>query len=456
MTKTHKLKTAIIMAVLVALGSQVFVSLFIDGFIITFAVVILGVFMFRYNKLNPLLAGLIVGIVSPLFRFCILYFKGGSLEQSFNLVFPDVFFYIAYGLIFYIFLLLTKRSYDSRYNYGYYFIAVSACDFLSNIVEILVRQGSLASNDILSKLLFIAIGRTVVVISIIATLDAYNSLLRREEHQERYKRLMIMTSIFRSEVYFMQKNMADIEEAMKKAFILYRDLEKESTPPEIKLLALDVSKSIHEIKKGYISVIKGLSHHFLKDFSQSNITMRDVLSILSLDISDWIKQRKLDTIFTYKCRENFSVNDHFSLMSIIRNLVLNSLDSLWGIEHGTVRIDVFSDSHISPHALISPKLGANVYMASDCAYEEIDSWVISIVDNGSGIGGDDLGIIFNPGYSTKFDEDTGDIYRGVGLSIVRDLVCNKFKGHLSVESKEGFYTKFLIRIPKENLEAVDD
>ena len=47
-----------------------------------------------------------------------------------------------------------------------------------------------------------------------------------------------------------------IENVMKKAYLLYKELSEEGYPVNLKM-SLDVAKDVHEIKKGYINIIKG-------------------------------------------------------------------------------------------------------------------------------------------------------------------------------------------------------
>ena len=81
--------------------------------------------------------------------------------------------------------------------------------------------------------------------------------------------------------------------------------------------------------------------------------------------------------------------------------------------------------------------------------------VITVHDNGPGIPADIIDVLFEPGFSTKYDETTGDINRGLGLTLVRDLLTDKFHGEIAVEStvaatgqvRKG--TTFTLRIPAE-------
>ena len=52
--------------------------------------------------------------------------------------------------------------------------------------------------------------------------------------------------------------------------------------------------------------------------------------------------------------------------------------------------------------------------------------------------------VFDPFYTTK---PTGQ-GTGLGLSISYDIVVRQHGGELAVESKEGEYAEFIIRLPK--------
>jgi two-component system sensor histidine kinase YcbA len=60
-------------------------------------------------------------------------------------------------------------------------------------------------------------------------------------------------------------------------------------------------------------------------------------------------------------------------------------------------------------------------------------------------------MIFQPGFSTKFNQYTGDIYRGIGLSHVKIIVGEQFGGNIKVVSEEGKGTIFFLAFNKEKL-----
>ncbi|MFH2036079.1 MAG: ATP-binding protein [Candidatus Zixiibacteriota bacterium] len=68
---------------------------------------------------------------------------------------------------------------------------------------------------------------------------------------------------------------------------------------------------------------------------------------------------------------------------------------------------------------------------------------VSVTDDGVGISEKNLKSIFEPFYSTK-----GEFGTGLGLSITHDII-QKFGGDISVTSKLGKGTKFVIRLPRK-------
>ena len=73
-----------------------------------------------------------------------------------------------------------------------------------------------------------------------------------------------------------------------------------------------------------------------------------------------------------------------------------------------------------------------------------DTVEIRIRDNGNGIPADIREKIFNPFFTTK---PTGQ-GTGLGLSISYDIIVQEHRGEIKVETEEGKFTEFVIRLPK--------
>jgi signal transduction histidine kinase len=69
---------------------------------------------------------------------------------------------------------------------------------------------------------------------------------------------------------------------------------------------------------------------------------------------------------------------------------------------------------------------------------------IRIRDNGNGIPQDIREKIFNPFFTTK---PTGQ-GTGLGLSISHDIIVQEHRGEIRVETEEGKFAEFVVRLPK--------
>jgi len=106
----------------------------------------------------------------------------------------------------------------------------------------------------------------------------------------------------------------------------------------------------------------------------------------------------------------------------------------------------------------------NAFDSSEASITQVtirlDHWVegnshkFHISDNGPGIDSDDLPFITEAGFSTKINYDTGQINRGLGLSIVKSIIVENLNGTLEISSIQNQKTTFDVTIPKSSLEVI--
>ena len=414
-----------------SIASQIYVNMFVDGFIIALSVVMMGIFLYIFRDLNAIVCCCLIAVFSPLVRLLIMIWQGGEYLFSAKLVLPDMAFFLAYAALFGVIFRFLGYS-----TYGRYYVRLALSDFLSNCMEMMVRilvfQQYFTSRQLLG-LITLALLRSFLILLVCISSDLYRSLLEKAEHEANYKKLVLMAATFNSEVYFMEKNMNEIEEIMKNAFTLYRSLGEDQYPQELQTLALEISKDIHEVKKGYRRVIKGLKDNFLSEFQGTSLSLHDIMKILTVEVEKSAGMRDIDVAFHWQYETNYIIEKHFSLMSILRNLVGNSLDAIEASGQGRGNITLrFRDV----------KDGEQVFCIAE------------IKDDGPGIEQSMIDVLFEPGFSTKYNEETGDINRGLGLTLVRDLLWDKFQGEIQVTSFEKKNTVFTLRIPAEQLGTV--
>ena len=92
---------------------------------------------------------------------------------------------------------------------------------------------------------------------------------------------------------------------------------------------------------------------------------------------------------------------------------------------------------LSPTQPFSPTISVNTKNLGD----QIE---IRIRDNGDGIPKDIREKIFTPFFTTK---PTGQ-GTGLGLSISYDIIVQEHRGEIKVETEEGKFTEFVVRLPK--------
>lgn len=418
-----KIKRIFIGILLISLSSLLYFDILIADFRITFAIVTMGVFLYIYRGASPIIIGCIIAITTYLIRLLLFFMEFHHFSGMGIAYIPEMFFYLTYGII------IKYTLYRSDiHKLEMTFIIVVFADFFSNVVEVLIRIGFLNqefSISIFSTLLIVAVIRGSILFLLLNGIKIYRLLLIREEHELRYERLLHMTLLLKDEMYWFEKNQNKIESSMINAYNLFEMLNK-SKETELAKKSLSVASDIHEIKKEYELVLRGFKEITEEKYEISEMKFSDVFRILKTTIEYELNQRSIKTDIYYQSSNDFSTTKHFELMSVLRNLISNSIDAVNGLVNGKIIVKHYKKN-------------------------EMDFFIIE--DNGIGISEKYLAEIFNPGYSTKIDYSTGEVNRGLGLSLVKDIIENQFNGSIEIESEIDKGTKFILSISSENLEG---
>lgn len=418
----------VIIATIVALSSQFYINVFADSFRISFAVIILSflILTLGVNISNVKICS-VTAIFVFIFRVCVHTAMHDNLHGIANYI-PNAVFYVVFGILFSI-LCTNKHTIKP----SQIFITAFICDFLSNICEICITHSSLSfetANNVIVTLAAIAAVRASAAWLLIITEKQYRTLLQSEEHENRYQRLFLMTTGLKNEIFFMKKNSEEIENVMGTAYKLYEKLSNTDLDPEIKNMSLALAKDVHEIKKDYIRIIKGIENEISEEYDEKQMKFSDILHILKNSTYNLLEEKDLKINLKFEYKDNFVTHEHYELMNIFKNLVTNAIEAIEKDEKGdTITIE---------QALVD------------------DEYIFVVKDNGPGISKRHLPNIFKMGYSTKFDYVTGNIYRGVGLCGVKATVEENFSGSISVSSVFGDGTQFTIKIPAEAISLKQD
>ena len=402
----------LLIGIFIIIGAQINMNLFIDNFRISIGTLIFPITFVMFGK-YPVLPVTFISAVGVLTSRVLSEWLRYDQIQFYSF-FPEMIFYLVYGTLFYIYS--HKKETLSPDCAAVLFIF----DYISNLTELLVRLGAGAFN-IKSQfgILLVAFSRSLIIYGILFCLHHYKFSLLRREHALRYQRLLLLISKLNGEVVWMKKNTGLIEETMNTSYQLYRELEENGTDETLSRKALGVAKDIHEIKKEYLLILRGLSEALDLNLKDEGMYLTDILTVLKQSLTTESSDKKAD--ISFQIQENLYTENHYFLMSVFRNLLTNAIEAS---EKDNPQIHVIQST-------------------------DADSYLFDVTDDGPGILPEDLEQIFSPGFSTKINFTTGEISRGLGLNLVQDLIKNQWNGEIQVSSVPDC-TTFHIRIPKSD------
>jgi len=411
----------LIAAACIALASQVSFSVYAPGFIIALSALLLPIFLYFNADLNPVLLSGMIAIASPLFRGLLLFIGHAfKLDNILQFVVTDMVFYLCYGVLYY--LLYWRRT---QRNNSTFFLTIVLCDYLSNLVEVSLLTDFDDYSYHLFQLLFVAaLVRSVISCLLAFGYHHFTLMLRDEKHEQRYYHFVWVASSVKSEVYFMQKSIGEIENVMKNAYLLNQNLQKLDVPQEYQDTALAIARDVHEIKKDYRNVTSALGDYF--DTSHdAPMQLADILKVTTAYIREAIKEKHPNVVIEVHSQVDLLIPNHYYVVTILSNLIFNGVDALPADKlNGVIRVTV-ADA------------GPQIF--------------INVSDNGRGMTKKTQAMIFQPGFTTKFNENTGDVYRGIGLSHVNLIVHEQFGGAITVDSTPNQGTDFQVSLNKSRL-----
>lgn len=408
-------------SIFIVLLAQISLDIFASNFRVSMGILLLPILVFLYQKISILPIIALAGSGVYLSRVLLHALKYEFSYQSLLDFFPELIFYYVYGCLF--FLYFRKKDYKLPHDHCY--IALFFMDYFGNLSELICRLRLDAFTPSLQiNILLVALVRTVILWAVITGLSQYKFLLISAEHAHRYQRLILLISKLNSEIIWMQKNAVLIEDAMAKSYRLFSQLQAQQSDPELTQNALTVAKDIHEVKKEYLMILRGLSEALDLNLRDGEMSISDILTVLQNSMTMLADEKRKKLEFHVNVESNFKTDKHYFLLSVFRNLFTNALEASC----------------------------EDTVILTFTQREEEGNDRFEITDNGPGILRENLTQIFNPGFSTKINFQTGEISRGLGLNLVEDVVKNQLHGSIWVKSQPG-ETTFYLSIPKKQLEV---
>mgnify|MGYP001315043912 CR=1 FL=1 len=415
------LDKVILVAVFTTFMGQIYVRPFGTDFRLTFAVVALNILMITFKSIPSVPTINLVGVLMLLVRSVVYAFNyNASLSEAILIYFPVVFFYLFYSIFFVLLDIRNQISAPLSLFLGLWF-----CDSIPNIIEVLIRNEWHGANIESVVLTIITIGllRTLfTTFMIYMSLYYYGRLKKKQAYQQFIERVILMSNL-KTELFFLRKSKKDIELAMQKSYTIYERLEMPINKEDM----LDVAKDIHEIKKDYSRVISGIEK-CINDTSEFKMTYSEMIKIILSTQESAITIQSKRIHLCHSFQKDFETPAFYILISILNNLITNAVDAI--------------------------QIEGRIYLRQEWHQDYVH---LVLEDDGPGIETEDIPLIFNPGYSTKYDSNSGVMSSGLGLTHVHFLVTSVLSGTISVFSDPQSITRFTMIIPVEKLmQPIDD
>ena len=405
-----------------ALSAELFFNVWADNFRISAAVVLYPVLLLTLMQDSRKPDTGVLTALTVLVVRCIIGVVGG--EQLLFVAwqeYPGALFYLCYDSLL---CLQVPNRYEA--SLPVLWRSFWVCDMISNLLDLTLSRMTLPDVPAIVTLVLLGLARSFLAACILWGMRRYQRLLMEEEHERRYQRLFLLTANLKNELYFLKKDAENIEGIMTRAYQLYEQLGAGEYPEPLRQLALSIARDVHEVKKDNLSIIRGIEGEVADAYNDETMRMSDLMHILRDTMRHILGERQNDVLLECRCETDFTTKEHYRLMSILKNLVMNAAEAIQGGK------------------------GTGMIMVEERIVRE--QLVLTVRDTGPGISKRAMQNLFQVGYSTKFDPQTGNINRGVGLPAVKFMV-EELGGVIEVTSTEGEGAYFQVTIPLDKLKG---
>lgn len=402
-----KFKKYIIAAITIALFGEFYFYPFQANFRFSAGVLALNLIILLYIDIKEIYLGVFTTLSVLILRGFISSIQSDKLIlEILKTDSPAAVYYLLYCILV---LLLNVRK--NRDNIARNVLTLFTIDMVSNILESVIRNSF--NMELFKYIILMAAIRSILSYSIFILLRNKEILLRKREFKKRYVELNTLISSIQAEMFYLNKSTKDIEKVMSQSYNLY---ENNKDNKLISMPALDIAREIHEIKKDYYRVIKGLEG-FMESVGKDKMYLKDITSIIQDNINKYIVQEKSDVSLSFSFDNNYEVNNYYLFFTILNNLITNSIDA--STNKGIIQVIQVTEN---------------------------DNILLIVKDAGEGIEEEDIPYIFNPGFTTKFDPNTGLASTGIGLSHIKNII-EDLNGSIDIKSITGKGTTFTISLP---------
>ncbi|MEK3762056.1 ATP-binding protein [Paenibacillus sp. FSL P4-0338] len=359
-------------------------------------------FLLLMRQLPYIRTGCATGVVVLLFRTAMDMVEGSGLtaEQSLSSHFSAMIYYMVFGALMYV----IKSRIDTFHPLVLGAVA-AVIDLLSNEMELLARLIVLDSATFRlnewTYLMAIAVLRTYFTTGVYSSISVSQLRIREREQHERTQQMLGFGSGLYGEVFYLKKSIGTLEQVTLNSFELYTKLKDGEGTGRYSRQVLDITQQLHEVKKDSQRILAGLVKLVEREVN-GDMPLSGILQFAVKSNGKYAEMLGKEIKFHIHITSDYTTDSYIPLLTLLNNLTANAVEVIQGT--GSIHLN---------------------------AYEQDGMTILTVTDSGTGIGKRDLHLLFEPGFTTKFDEE-GIAATGIGLSHVRDIV-NMFEGSIMVQ-----------------------
>ncbi|MFD2369510.1 sensor histidine kinase [Brevibacillus sp. GCM10020057] len=330
---------------------------------------------------------------------------------------PSAFYYFSFSLLFH--FIRARRFLESPVLVG---LIGASVDFASNMVELKLRHllnDSPATNwESIFMLLVFGVLRSFFAVGLYNSFSIRQVRAVGEVRQQELDRLRMINTELYVEAFYLRKSMTHLEEITRESYQLYtRLLSTEHTESSI---ALHIAENVHEVKKDSQRMLAGLSKLINQEGLASQLSIRDLCGLVVRANQKYAEMLGKEIDITLTCEVDLSTSQIYALLSVLNNLVANAVEAIG--KSGWIGLAVeLEQRNIAFH----------------------------VIDSGPGIPAEEREWVFEPGYTTKFDQQ-GNSSTGIGLTHARAIV-HSLQGSLRIMDDGDPTTRFVVSLPTDQL-----
>lgn len=417
-----KIISYIILVIAVCLGGEFQFYPVKEDVRISFGTPVFFFFLLWSKQLKPIPAGAIVGIAVVLFRSLLSVFDNEQLAWTESLLYyANVSsFYFTFGIFFHLFKPL--RFYNRPIIIAFIGMVIEDISFVASVSSRYFYIGKMVTLETLLTMFTVSFFRSLFVLSIFSFFLLREVNTKKTFYRKKNEEMLLLVSDLYVEMVQLEKSMKNAENTTKACYDLYRNLMKDDI--HYAKAALYIAGEIHEIKKDHQRIHSGLSKLKVNKLSADLMDIEEIISV-AIESNRRHAQKLRKSI-------NFDVNisgEHppyncFIVLSLINNLMTNSIEAIE--KKGNVSVLVERNGEVAS---------------------------FQIRDDGPGIPIDKQTLVFEPGYTTKYDS-LGVASNGIGLSHIKEVI-ESLNGEIQLHSdQKRNSTSFNIILPVNNINQI--